>query len=507
MGDAPRHIAPGGAALGRQQPGDVVEGQHQAALRRARGAHSEAQGLARAHQIELSLGFAGGAAPGGGGHRLQLRRRLRQGAAQRLAAEAQQLVRLLVGGRDAAGGVQADDAGADAGQHCLDEFPPGFGLDAGGHQRRLLRLKIVGHLVESTGQDGDLFGIVVGLHPGGQIAAGDPVGRRDQPGDGRRDGVGRRHAEPHCPHQHQKHGLRVGEQEHRLDLAAVGVGVAVGGERSRRGHQVAEHARLDPPDHIEIGVVIGLQLVERPEQVGGIEVLDDHLAVVGGVHGLGRRADEGRGGIGLRIGEDPALVVDDVGGREVAVGRLSFQQPAEGDRIAAEQRRGAVQVRGHGQQVAVDVLGLDVDIGPGDGRGILHHGAHALGKPVVHPPGDQGPEEHRHHDGRQHRGQGEHDDEAQVQPRAGVARTLADQPHHVPGCGGQQADDQDQIGQDHRQDGPAGRADRTGVRRLPRRQIDGGYGQQDGHDIAEGQQEPWSEPFAPAAPCLQRQDR
>ncbi len=147
VGDAPGDVAPGGAALGGDQPGNVVERQHQAALGRAGGPHPEPQRLPRAHQVQFLFGFASGARDRGR-HALQFRRHVGQEQAVRVADQPQQGVGLLVRGRDPTQGVQAQHAGAHPGQHGLDELAPGLRLDAGGSQRRLLGLKITRHLIE-----------------------------------------------------------------------------------------------------------------------------------------------------------------------------------------------------------------------------------------------------------------------------------------------------------------------------------------------------------------------
>ncbi|MGE5500984.1 MAG: hypothetical protein ACM3W4_03560 [Ignavibacteriales bacterium] len=81
----------------------------------------------------------------------ELGRDLGQRLADRAVGEAKQAAGLTVGGGDPALLVDAENAGADAQQHGLDELTARLGLVAGCLQGRLLSLKIGRHLIESTG--------------------------------------------------------------------------------------------------------------------------------------------------------------------------------------------------------------------------------------------------------------------------------------------------------------------------------------------------------------------
>ena len=62
----------------------------------------------------------------------------------------------------------------------------------------------------------------------------------------------------------------VAEREGGLDARAARAGLAVGGQRGLGLAQVAEDALVDRPDHVEIGVRVAAQPIERAEQVGAI---------------------------------------------------------------------------------------------------------------------------------------------------------------------------------------------------------------------------------------------
>src|SRR5690606_13554388 len=125
VGDAAGDVLPRRVALRRDQTGDVVEGQDRLALAAAFGPHAQPTGLPLAGQVDLLLGPGLGAAQ----QRGQLRRQIGQSRSRRrLFFQTEQPNRLLVEGRDAPLAVQADDPGADAGQHRLDKPAAGLGL-------------------------------------------------------------------------------------------------------------------------------------------------------------------------------------------------------------------------------------------------------------------------------------------------------------------------------------------------------------------------------------------
>ncbi len=282
---------------------------------------------------------------------------------------------------------------------------------------------------------------------------------------------------------------------------AVGGGLAIVLQCAGGRDQVVEDAGLHPADDIDVGVVIGLELVERPDQ--GI-LLEDVLVQPGAVGELDRvlrRREERRGVVRLGARQHPALVVDDIDGRNRPGLGLDLQEAAEGDRAGAEDRLLAVQVHRHRLDVAGQGLLLVVQIGPGHGGGVLHHRPHPLGKPVLHPARDQGAEEQGHDDGRHDRAQGEHGDEAHVQARAGVLPPLAQHLEETPADGRRQAQDQHQVAEHRGQHDAAGRSRPAGARRAGR-EIDGGDGQEDRDRIAEAQDDARPQPAAPRGDAI-----
>ncbi len=382
--------------------------------------------------------------------------------------------------------VQADHPGADLGQHGLDELAPGFGVGVGLAQGLLLVLQVLGHAVEGARQDRDLFRIVLDLDPGVEVAAGDAVGGMDQPGHRGGDTGGGRHAEPHRAHQHQQGGLQVAEGEGGLDRLAAGGGVAVVDQRGLGPAQQHEHAGLGQAGDVEIGIRIGAQTVEGAEQVLGFEGFGVYLAV-GDLEGLGRRRDERRRIRQFGPGQHAAAAVDHIGGGKGVQRRQLDQKLAEADRRDLEGGRDVVHLARHLRHVRADVGLLVLDIGLVDLGRVLDHLLHARPEPVVDGAGDQGPEHHGHDDGRHHGHQGEQEHEAQMQPRARVARALEHQAQHPPPRRGAQEQDQGQVDAEDQQHRTAGRPDRTGARRR-RRHVDRDGRQDRGHAPAQAKQ-------------------
>ena len=132
VGDAAGDVPPGGVALGGDQPGDVVEGQHQAvgAVADAQAQTARLAGRApRRRPPRPRRPVVGGALrrrPGTPATRSRKRLALRASPGSSSSARG-----LAVHDRDAAGGIEADHAGADAQQHRLDELAARFGLVVG----------------------------------------------------------------------------------------------------------------------------------------------------------------------------------------------------------------------------------------------------------------------------------------------------------------------------------------------------------------------------------------
>ena len=142
-----------------------------------------------------------------------------------------------VGQRDVAGVVEADDAGADPGQHGFGEPAAVVELGVGLLQCGLLLAQARGHAVEGAAQERNL--VAVGAesslaHPHRQIAAPDAFGGVDEFDDRpRRGAMATADAEPDGDQQ-QQHRDNAEQDGMKLDLEIGATRLrGAGGTRSR----------------------------------------------------------------------------------------------------------------------------------------------------------------------------------------------------------------------------------------------------------------------------------
>ena len=125
---------------------------------------------------------------------------------------------------DAAGRIDADDAGARRGQHRLDEAPAAVDQFAGIDQFVALGAQLLRHLVEGLAELREIALGVVDRHLDVQIAGRDDIGGAHQPPDRRHQPVGEIQPD-------QNRGHQDGQRDH--------------GEHQREIHLNAEPARFD----------------------------------------------------------------------------------------------------------------------------------------------------------------------------------------------------------------------------------------------------------------------
>jgi hypothetical protein len=297
----------------------------------AGAAEAQAPGVAAAHDVDLDFGVRTAAADFLD-HRLQFGRHLDQRPAYGVIGQGQQIARPAVQGRDLALDVQAHDAGADARQHRLDELPTRLGVKTGHPQGRLLDLEVGRHHVEGDRQGADFLGADLDVHPGVQIAGGDPARGLHQAGDRSGDGVGGGDADPYGGYQHQERGLDVAEAEDHLNPVLVLGRLAIRDQRGLGLLQVAHDAGLDRARDVEIRVRERLQSIERAEHVGRGELLGRDVSRVGRHIGRRRRGQEGRRVGHLGASQHPAVTVKHIGGREAVQAGEVLQIVTKGDR-------------------------------------------------------------------------------------------------------------------------------------------------------------------------------
>src|SRR6202789_2961569 len=184
MGDAARDVGPGGGALGGDQIGDVVESDDEAGLASALLA------------VDLDAQIAHLAAALDARFPARPPDRLRQRAADQAGELGNGLgimaafdlfmrgIEQARGGAvddgDAALAAQADDAGADAGQHRFGEPPPHVDLVARIDQFATLAAQLRRHAVEGMAQNADLVVVALDGDARAQIAFGNAFGGIDQ---------------------------------------------------------------------------------------------------------------------------------------------------------------------------------------------------------------------------------------------------------------------------------------------------------------------------------------
>ena len=223
VGDAPRNIRPSRGALRQHQLGDVVDGDDVAVLGFgglfAGHAHRIIALLAVAADRHLALHQALIAVA----RRLkdigELGRDLGERKPEHLAFRApDQLLGRAIEDGDAAVGIDADDAGAGAGQHRFGESPAAVDQIARAHDVVVLRAQLLRHLVEGLAELGEVAFRAADRHLDVQIAGRDDVGGADQAADRRDQPVGEIQPDPGRGQQHDERDD--GEHQREGDLNA-----------------------------------------------------------------------------------------------------------------------------------------------------------------------------------------------------------------------------------------------------------------------------------------------
>ena len=302
VGDAAGDVGPGRGALRGDQLGDVVEGDDVAALGidglLAGDAHRDVAVAAAAADRDLALDQALAARSRLVDDLLELRRDLVERAPERVGlAAADELLGGAVEDADAALAVDADDAGAGAGEHRLGEAAAAVDHVAGAHDVVALGAQLLRHLVEGLAELGEIAFRAAHRHLDVQIAGRDDVGGADQPPDRRHQAVGEVEADPHRRQQHGERDHRVHQRERDLDAEAPRLEIGVLGDAGLGLANLRQHLRIDEAGDVEIGVVVAAQLDDRGDVVGVVEEADLRL----GLRRLGQRSGGGTAG-GLNSG-------------------------------------------------------------------------------------------------------------------------------------------------------------------------------------------------------------
>ena len=209
MRDAPRHIRPGGLALGGEQLRHVIEGDNEtirrAGLHLGADAHEQHPFAHRRAMFDLGRRRPFGICHHGSDKRREFGRNL----GKRLAnARQQRQTQQFRGGAirqlDAALIVEANHAGGDAGQHGFGKAAPRVELVVDVHQLGPLRAELRRHAVEGARQAGHLVAGRALAHADRQIAAADFFGRQDEIANRARNLVGDDQAETDQSREHEQ---------------------------------------------------------------------------------------------------------------------------------------------------------------------------------------------------------------------------------------------------------------------------------------------------------------
>ena len=135
-----------------------------------------------------------------------------------LSDASDQPLRRAVEDGDAAVGIDADDAGAGAGEHRFGESPAAVDQVARAYDVFMLRTQFLRHLVESLAELGEIALRTADRHLHMEISGRDHIGRADQPADRSHQPIGEIEPDPGRGEQNDERDD--GEHQRECDLNA-----------------------------------------------------------------------------------------------------------------------------------------------------------------------------------------------------------------------------------------------------------------------------------------------
>ena len=370
-----------------------------------------------AHEFDLGLDQTVGLLARG----FERSRHLRHGIGEVRADEAvevgrQQLRCGAVRVVDTPVGVEADDAGRNAGKHGLDEAPSGIDLMVRLDHLAPLALELAGHAVEGAAQGPQLVARRPLGHPRREVPRPHPLGGGDQAADRPCQLVGEeqtdpdRRQEPQQSHHHEDHG------EGDLETRAALFELFVFADRALGAFHVAEHLGIHEPADVKERIDEPVETHQGAHAV--VVVVDDegHLAVPGLVQGPVGYGVEFEDETHHRARKEAAAAIEHNGFLQRADDGLGRHEFAEALGILQQRRSRPVEVVGHGEHVGADHLLMFVKVGFGNLLRLLKRRAHPLVEPRFDAQIEKQGRENGDENGRRHRHQAEHDDEADMQP-------------------------------------------------------------------------------------------
>ncbi len=494
MSDAARHVGPGGAALSADQLGDVIEGQDIALrlLITAFGGDADGEIALRSRPMQRDLlgdeALALLLRPLH--HRGEFGDHRGEGLADESAfLHAQQVLGGAVDEGDGTIGIEANDAGGDAGEHRLHETAPFVERRVGADQRIPLALELRGHGVEGGAEHGEIAVGRFGVDGDIEIAAGDLLGRAHQLADRRDKAVREPHADPDGGQQQGQRDGHVHQPEGDLHprpallekLIFRGVGACFA--------QLLQHLRIHRTEHVEVGIVEIVQRFDRANERGLPRRDDDDLAALGEIHGgfwrrlIGHVFERSRGG------ENLAVAIDQIGDRQRPDRGLRGEEIAEGLRPGLHQIDRLVDVLGHAEGIGADHLPMFLDIGRGHFDRIADDRLGARREPMIEAAVERDAGKDSKQDRRDHGNHAEQADDAHMQLRArGLASPGQPQSRDLPGDDHHHGDHEHEVDEQHAHHDEVGRHDgrEAGQDDVGRK---AGAERQDHDDQAEGERE------------------
>ena len=222
VGDAPGDVRPCRGALRQHQLGDVVDGDDIAVLGFARllagHAHRIIALLAVTRQRNLALNETLIAAARGLKNFGEFGHDLGQRPAEHVALDAaDQPLRGAVENGNPAVGIDADDAGAGAGENRFGEPPPAVDDVAGANDVFVLRAQLLRHLVEGLAEMSEVALGAAHRHLNIQISGRHDIGGADQTPDRRHQPIGEIQPDPRRRQQHDQRDDREHQRERDLN--------------------------------------------------------------------------------------------------------------------------------------------------------------------------------------------------------------------------------------------------------------------------------------------------
>ena len=466
VGDAARNVAPRRCPLRGDELRDVVERDNVAVARLAgllgADANRQVALMAVARDRDLALHQPLRALARGFHHVVELWQHVRQRMVQRLGLGiADKFLGRTVQNADAAGSVDADDAGTGRRQHRLDESPAAVDQVRGVHQFITLGAQFGRHLVEGLAELREVTFRLVHRHLDMQIAGRNDIGGAHQIADRRHQPVGEIQPDQHRRHQDGERDHRKHQREGDLDAEPAGFDLGIFGHAGLGLLELRDHARIEQPRHIQERIVEGVQPDHRSDVICVGKDRDLRLVLIDIAEEILRRRREVLLDPGLRRFQDVAILVDQHGSRQIPGGGAHRQQFAKRPAVLVKQRPRTGNVVGHPQDVAADQLRMFVGVGPGNDQRILHHLARRTREQPVQATVDGHVGDDRDQYRRKHGDDREQADDLDVQP----CRSPATPPrlNHQPDFADDDADQQQdgrRIDQQERIDHLAGWLDR-----------------------------------------------